>query len=134
MLEYILLLCVTPFLMICGGLVLVVYPPRNINDRIGYKSKKARSSLLHWEYAQKISGTYMVLLGLLWLIIGGIFVSFIYPLKYAWYLLLGIILLEILTFLLVIPLTENKLKTFNKNKAFLKKIDKEDIVNHDDLQ
>lgn len=134
MLEYILLLCITPFLIMCGGLVLVIYPPRNINDRIGYKSKKAKSSLLHWEYAQKISGTYMVLLGLLWLVVGGISVSYIYPLPYAWYFLLGIILLEILTFLLVIPLTENKLKDFNKKEAFLKKVDKEDIIDHEDLQ
>lgn len=54
-----------PVVMIIGGLIMWKYPPRNINDFIGYRTSRSMKNMDTWIFAHNYCGK-------LWWKIGGI--------------------------------------------------------------
>lgn len=45
-----------PIIYILGGMLLIFFPPRNINSIYGYRTTKSMKSNEVWVYAQKVAG------------------------------------------------------------------------------
>lgn len=64
------------FIFIIAGFVLFKFPPKKINGLYGYRTAQSMLSKNHWNFAQKFSARWMMILGAL-LFVTGIIGSFI---------------------------------------------------------
>lgn len=46
------------------GVLLIKYPPKNINSIIGYRTKKSSKNQEMWDFAQKLSGKIFRIMGI----------------------------------------------------------------------
>ncbi|MGI6359912.1 MAG: SdpI family protein [Acholeplasmatales bacterium] len=60
---------ITPVLFIIGGLLLLIKPPNKVNELYGYRTKRSKKTQIHWNLAQKISGRWLLIIGILLTII-----------------------------------------------------------------
>lgn len=128
MLKLVIVLLLAPILAIIFGFVLVMFPPKNINNYVGYRTKRSKQSVDHWLYAQKMAGGYLILIGFILLLIA-VFVAFFLKAESleSLYIVLGVIGFQIITLPLVILFTEKKLKAYQV-PSIKDKIKKEDII------
>ena len=90
-----------------GAQITLRYPPKKINSLYGYRTKNSMKSQQHWDFAQRYSSIKMNALGLIYLLMGGIFYFLNYE-SVAVGLLIGITTVPPLVLLLQ---TENAIKT-----------------------
>lgn len=57
-----------PFVFLILGAAFWKYPPKTISNSFGYRTRRSKQSLEAWEVAQKLSGKYLCILGVLLLI------------------------------------------------------------------
>ena len=96
-----------------GAQITLRYPPKKINSLYGYRTKNSMKSQQHWDFAQRYSSIKMNALGLIYLLMGGLFYFLNYE-SVAVGLLIGITTVPPLVLLLQ---TENAIKTqFPKEK------------------
>lgn len=50
-------------IFIIAGLVMLVFPPKNINSLYGYRTRNSMSSQERWEFAQKYSAKELIMAG-----------------------------------------------------------------------
>jgi len=104
--------------MIAFGRWLSNNAPQDINYIVGYKTKRSMASKEAWDFANSTAGKYWTVTGMCCLpvfIIIGVLVSFYLnnneiDESRIVYFFAGILLLQLIPFLLVIPYTESKLK------------------------
>lgn len=58
-----------PLIMLVVGTLLFIFPPKKINNFIGYRTTRSMQSLEAWMFAQKHSGLIMAIVGLIMLIV-----------------------------------------------------------------
>lgn len=90
-----------------GAQITLRYPPKKINSLYGYRTKNSMKSQQHWDFAQHYSSIKMNSLGLIYLLMGGLFYFLNYE-SVAVGLLIGITTVPPLVLLLQ---TENAIKT-----------------------
>ena len=90
-----------------GAQITLRYPPKKINSLYGYRTKNSMKSQQHWDFAQRYSSIKMNALGLIYLLMGGLFYFLNYE-SVAVGLLIGITTVPPLVLLLQ---TENAIKT-----------------------
>lgn len=90
-----------------GAQITLRYPPKKINSLYGYRTKNSMKSQQHWDFAQRYSSIKMNALGLVYLLMGGLFYFLNYE-SVAVGLLIGITTVPPLVLLLQ---TENAIKT-----------------------
>ena len=90
-----------------GAQITLRYPPKKINSLYGYRTKNSMKSQQHWDFAQRYSSIKMKVLGLIYLLMGGLFYFLNYE-SVAVGLLIGITTVPPLVLLLQ---TENAIKT-----------------------
>ncbi len=56
-----------------GAQITLRYPPKKINSLYGYRTKNSMKSQQHWDFAQRYSSIKMNALGLIYLLMGGLF-------------------------------------------------------------
>ena len=54
----------TAFLFFLAGMVMQLFPPREINRTYGYRSKSAMQDHPHWEFAQTYCSHQLIFLGM----------------------------------------------------------------------
>jgi len=105
-----------PIFMVVMGRWLFKNAPKDINYASGYRTKRSMASKEAWDYANMTSGKYWFNLGLaslpIFAIIGAIVAIFIdhdsaTQINVG---IIGIVALQLIPFLSVIPYTEKKLK------------------------
>ena len=89
-----------------GAQITLRYPPKKINSLYGYRTKNSMKSQQHWDFAQRYSSIKMNALGLIYLLMGGLFYFLNYE-SVAVGLLIGITTVPPLVLLLQ---TENAIK------------------------
>ena len=107
-----------PIFMIAFGRWLSNNAPQDINYIVGYRTKRSMASKEAWDFANSTAGKYWTVTGMCCLpvfIIIGVLVSFYLnnneiDESRIVYFFAGILLLQLIPFLLVIPYTESKLK------------------------
>lgn len=62
-------LVTTGITIIVMGFVMKKWPPKHINDLYGYRTKRSKKSLAHWNFAQKLSAKLMINYGLIIMLI-----------------------------------------------------------------
>jgi hypothetical protein len=101
--------------MFGAGIYLSKYPPKEINAFLGYRTKKACKNKDTWDFAQKKSGNYFMILSAINLVI---FLTLTVAFKnqefYKTYMMIGTHI-QILGLLLPIVFTEYSLKKFMLN-------------------
>ena len=90
-----------------GAQITLRYPPKKINSLYGYRTKNSMKSQQHWDFAQRYSSIKMKALGLIYLLMGGLFYFLNYE-SVAVGLLIGITTVPPLVLLLQ---TEKAIKT-----------------------
>ncbi len=102
---------IAPVLFIVAGLLLIIKPPKNINDYYGYRTKGSKKTKIHWNLAQKIAGIYLLASGIILVIIAVLALLLIKE-EYLFnpFLVFGIIIFELLQFIIMIIIVEAKLK------------------------
>ena len=54
-----------PFIILiaftAGGIILFLYPPKEINGIYGYRTPRSMKNQANWDYAQKLGGKYMMI-------------------------------------------------------------------------
>lgn len=58
------LLLVTGALFVAAGLLLFLFPPKQINGLYGYRTKRSMRSQAAWDFAQKYGASRLIYLGL----------------------------------------------------------------------
>ncbi|MDF2941757.1 MAG: hypothetical protein K0S01_615 [Herbinix sp.] len=119
---YLLFILFTPVIMIGLGASLYNYPPKDIEDYYGYRTKRAMKSKETWKFAQKYAGKIWVITGVPTLAVS-LFVFLYCNAKFAanmnniFLLLLGI---QLIIVMLPIPLVEHALKKiFDEHGKYL---------------
>ena len=56
--------------MLLVGIIMLIFPPRNINHIYGYRTKQSMESEENWQFAQTYSAKLMVILGASYVILG----------------------------------------------------------------
>jgi uncharacterized membrane protein len=102
---------IAPVLFIVAGLLLTIKPPNKINELYGYRTKRSKKSIIHWNLAQKIAGIYLLTSGIILTIIAVLMLVLV-PEKNIFnpFLVLGMILFQLLQFIIMIILVETRLK------------------------
>lgn len=62
--HFLVLLVGFGFISVLAGIMLRVYPPKNINFFYGYSSYRSRKSKIHWFKAQQFAAKYILQIGL----------------------------------------------------------------------
>lgn len=104
-------------LVICGsmiifGLIFVKCPPKDINGVYGYRTAMSSKNQQTWDFAHLYSGKVWLISGIITLIISFIIIflfkgSFSDKKSYAW---LYMMIFNLSAMLIVVPLTEYKLR------------------------
>ncbi len=58
-----------PIIMVIAGGLLFIFPPKKINNFIGYRTSRSMKNIESWIFAQKYSGLIMLIVGTIMLII-----------------------------------------------------------------
>lgn len=128
MATVILALMIAPVLYIIYGVVLRFFPPKNINDFIGFRTKHSKKTPHHWAYAQKIAGCYLVILGVILSLLSSIYLIYLYHTNFeSWYFIVPVILIQLLSLVGIIVFVEYKLKGF-KPPSIRDQINESDII------
>lgn len=131
MTEYIILSLITPFLILGVGLVMKVYPPNQINNRVGFRTKSAQADHESWMYAQRTWAKYLIMTSFIEIGLSALQIYFVWTYLQEQILIVVFVLLSLQLMGLIIPYVQTKrlVDTYKKRKkeAFLKKI-KEDSV------
>lgn len=97
-----------PIVFIIVGLIFRFRPPKNISNRIGYRSPRSTSSPEAWKTAHILMGGYYILLGISIAVISGAFLlSALIESHYVFYISLG---LGVVGMMSIKSLVENKLR------------------------
>lgn len=99
-------LVIGPIFMV-AGLVTYIFPPKNINSLYGYRTSSSMKSQERWEFAQKYSARWLMILGVAYSLVLYL-LSFI-SMTESTALIFGMGLLILLVIILLI-LVEKKLK------------------------
>jgi len=102
--------------MMIFGWVFIKHPPKNINYVYGYRTSRSTKNEETWQFAHRTAGGIWLKLGSFGTIVSLliIFLYDYYGVQENWYLYLTYVQLVLL--LVVLPLTERKLKkNFNKD-------------------
>ena len=100
-----------------GAQITLRHPPKKINSLYGYRTKNSMKSQQHWDFAQRYSSIKMNGLGLIYLLLGGLFYLLNYEAVALW-LIIGITTVPPIVLLLQ---TENAIKTQFPNDTTEKK-------------
>ncbi|NJB82832.1 SdpI family protein [Wenyingzhuangia aestuarii] len=107
-------LLITPILLgaisIITGLLMLMFPPKEINALYGYRTKRSMSNQQLWDFSQKFSAKKMIQTGILLLIASFIIAAFKIPQKAYPILVITGIIVAVLSIISVIFITEQKLK------------------------
>ena len=102
--------------MIGLGFLLSKKPPKEINFIVGYRTPMSTKNRDTWEFAHKYSGKVWIRSGIITAIISIVLAFSLQKLSYYNQLMMGLIYIQLIILLLVIPLTELALrKTFDRN-------------------
>ncbi|MCL2249574.1 MAG: SdpI family protein [Oscillospiraceae bacterium] len=115
----VLILFMFPIFSIVFSTLLLKHAPEDINWAYGYRTKRASASLEAWKYAQQVSGEYWRKSGwvsIICVVILAVIVFVFISLDdyYGMFIIFGLLAVQVLIFLLVIPYTEIKLKRMFK--------------------
>ena len=107
-----------PIFMIIFGRWLSNNAPKDINYVVGYRTKRSMASKEAWDYANSTAGKYWAVTGIycipVFIIIGLVVSYYVNRIEIdesrIVYVFVGIVLLQLIPFLSVIPYTESKLK------------------------
>ena len=102
--------------MFITGLVLMFFPPKNINHIYGYRSKKSMESEENWVFAQRYSAKLLVALGAAFVLLG--FVCSWFSLSETISAIIAVVLVIISALFLIVK-TESELKKKNENEQDL---------------
>lgn len=116
---------VLPIMYVIWGLVLIIHPPKR-NEYVGYRSQRSKQSTDHWAYAQKLSGLWLCVFGLLLSGGVGILLFFIELETLSVNLVVGVLAVEMIPMAIIYGLVEHRLKRFKV--SFKDKIDPDDIL------
>ncbi|MDY0316527.1 MAG: SdpI family protein [Acholeplasmataceae bacterium] len=129
MTEYIVISLINPILILVLGMVMKFYPPNRINKSIGFRTKSSMADHDSWTYAQKTWANHLLTTGLILLIISGLQVYLVWKFfqEQMWYIVFGVLFLQLLTLLIPYLLTKRKVDTFKvrEKEAFYKKINED---------
>ena len=106
------LLFIVPAVLLIAGVISTLKPAKTINDTIGYRSAKSRSSQENWDKAQKLMAKYMLIIGgieAVLTVIASLFVKGLTEQQFAIFLVV-IMTVQTLGVVLVIPMVESRLK------------------------
>ena len=107
-----------PAMMVFFGRWLYKYPPPDINNGFGYRTRRSKASKEAWNFAQVTAGRYWAVLGKYSLPIF-VFVSVCISVlvhvlgideRHYVFFFYGLIALQLMVFLSVVPYTEKQLK------------------------
>lgn len=120
MLFYFIICFLIPITMIILGIRWRKNPPKSMNYFYGFRTKRSMKNKDTWRFAHLHQSKLLLVSGILTIIVL-LFLMFILKEQFVKYVVF-IIMAEILLQIMLIPITENKLKrTFNKSG---KRIDK----------
>jgi len=58
------------FLIIIGGLIQHIFPPKKINSLYGYRTPRSKKNIEVWNFAQKLSAKLMISVGVILCLFG----------------------------------------------------------------
>ena len=99
-----------PFVLFLLGAAFWKYPPKTISGSFGYRTRRSKQSQESWEAAQKLSGKYLCILGVLLLIAVPLVLLLTGPASDPYTLLLICVTVEVLLIVLPILAVERHLK------------------------
>lgn len=105
-------------LMTClVGFLLRKYPPKEINNLLGYRTPKSGSSQETWDYAQQVAGKNLIIIGFFNLIFFTLFSILFGDSSSEHYveIVTFVLFAQVATILFVIPIVEVKLSKFIKS-------------------
>ncbi|MCR5107420.1 MAG: SdpI family protein [Lachnospiraceae bacterium] len=105
-------LLIVPLITLIVGLIGKKKPKRDINGTVGYRSRRSKSSQEAWDYAQKVMADFLLKCALITFIIGiiGGVAALGKDLNTQVICVVIAIVIQTLALVLIIPLTEDKLK------------------------
>ena len=96
---------ITGIIFLIVGIIMLKFPPRNINSYYGYRTKRSMRNKERWTFAQKYSAIQLIKLGGL-LALSGFTVFFINPSeKTAMFIGLGLMLVMVVVLFLRVECT-----------------------------
>ncbi len=102
---------IAPTLFIIIGILFLVKPPNKINELYGYRTKRSKKTQIHWNIAQKISGIYFLVSGIILAIVAVLTLLFVEEeVLFNPYLIFGMIGFQLINFLAVYLIVESQLK------------------------
>lgn len=99
-------------IFIVGGLVLSVFPPRNINMVYGYRTATSMKNINTWKSANRYAAKVMMTVGLM-LNMLGVIASFLPDMGNAG-VLLGVLLIIVSAIMIVVQTEKHLAKQFDK--------------------
>ena len=104
---------ICPVIAAVAGFIMMKNPPKEINDTVGYRTKRSKSSQEAWDFANVYSGRNTMIYGLVSLVISGVvYYCLVFVLNFnSLIAMIIVIALQLigLMIVMIVP-TENKLK------------------------
>ncbi len=107
---YLILLVIIPALVIFLGFGLFQYPPKDIEQYYGYRTKRAMRSKEAWIFAQQYSGKLYMIMGIPMLILA-VIVYLILKKQLTESIFLILLIVETIAIFIPIPIVEKALKS-----------------------
>lgn len=108
--SFVMILGLTGGIFLIAGAIMGAYPPKQINDWYGYRTKRSKSSQEAWDISQVYAAKQMMTAGVLMMVLGGIRWCFPYYQEFEILESIAAIVLMIVLSLGIIIKTEKKLK------------------------
>jgi uncharacterized membrane protein len=59
----------SPVILVISGTITLIFPPRKINLIYGFRTKRAMKSQEGWDYANKLTGKILLIMGMITLVL-----------------------------------------------------------------
>lgn len=105
---------VITLLLLISGMILYVFPPKQVNSILGYRTKRSMKNQESWDCANKFAGKIMMFFGVIYFVVVG--VLYLVFLKKGFLqtnentIIIICVLLFVISFITTIVLVERKLK------------------------
>ena len=110
---FMLVVCLlVPGIMLCAGYLMAKHPPKNINFMIGYRTTGSMKNQDTWNFAHSVAGKFWMKWGAITLLPSTVLMAVQYGQteESVGFVGLGLMILQMIPLLAVIPVTERALR------------------------